>query len=163
KLLAPRLRDSPAAARFFEEARLTGRLQHPGIPPVHEVGTLPDGTPFLAMKLIKGRTLAEFLAERTAPEANYFLPVFEHICQAVAYAHAHHVIHRDLKPANVMVGEFGEVQVMDWGLARETGASDAACGVAATPSGSGDARSPHTQPGAVVGTPAYMSPEQARG
>ena len=111
---------SPLARRFREEARITGQLQHPGIPPVHDLGALADGRPFLAMKLIKGRTLADLLGERPGPSHDRarFVAVFEQICQAVGYAHAHQVIHRDLKPANVMVGAFGEVQVMDWGLAK---------------------------------------------
>ena len=99
-------------------------MQHPAIPPVHDLGTLPDGRPFLAMKLIKGQTLDELLKARPDPSADRgrFVAVFEQVCQAVAYAHAHDVIHRDLKPANVMVGAFGEVQVMDWGLAKVLGA-----------------------------------------
>src|SRR5581483_4223293 len=118
---------SLAAKRFTEEARITGQLQHPGIPPVHQVGTFPDGRPFLVMKLIKGHTLADILAsrERERPEGDSpevsrgsLVAVFEQVCQAVAYAHNRGVIHRDLKPANVMVGAFGEVQVMDWGLAK---------------------------------------------
>src|SRR5262249_38149978 len=108
--------DSNTARRFADEARITGQLQHPGIPPVHALGTLPDGRPFLAMKLIKGDTLDDLLKQRPDPSADRgrFVAAFEQVCQAVAYAHAHGVIHRDLKPANVMVGSFGEVQVMDW-------------------------------------------------
>ena len=124
KLLADRYPlDSPAAQRFLNEARITGQLQHPGIPAVHQVGSLPDGRPFLAMKLIKGCTLEALLKERPDPSAERgrLLAVFEAVCQAVGYAHAHRVIHRDLKPANVMVGTFGEVQVMDWGLAKVLG------------------------------------------
>src|SRR5271166_4920054 len=112
--------ESPAAQRFLSEARITGQLQHPGIPAVHQVGALVDGRPFLAMKLIKGSTLEELLKARadSAAERGRLLAIFEAVCQAVGYAHAHRVIHRDLKPANVMVGAFGEVQVMDWGLAK---------------------------------------------
>src|SRR5262249_15624581 len=112
--------DSPAAQRFLNEARITGQLQHPGIPAVHQVGSLPDGRPFLAMKLIKGCTVEERVKGRSGRSARRgrLLAVFEAACQAVGYAHAHRVIHRDLKPANVMVGAFGEVQVMDWGLAK---------------------------------------------
>jgi eukaryotic-like serine/threonine-protein kinase len=111
--------------RFLAEARISGRLQHPGIVPVYEVGTLPDGRPFIAMKLIEGETLARLLAARssTADHLNPCLKVFEALCQAVAYAHQEGVIHRDLKPDNVMVGSFGEVQVMDWGLAKVLGAT----------------------------------------
>jgi serine/threonine protein kinase len=112
--------DSGVARRFADEARIAAQLQHPAIPPVHDLGTLPDGRPFLAMKLIKGQTLERLLESRADPssERGRFVAVFEQVCQAIAYAHAHHVIHRDLKPANVMVGAFGEVQVMDWGLAK---------------------------------------------
>src|SRR6516165_5020872 len=124
KLLTERYpADSPAAQRFLGEARITGQLQHPGIPAVHQVGALADGRPFLAMKLIKGGTLEALLKQRPDPAADRgrLLAVFEAVCQAVGYAHAHRVIHRDLKPANVMVGAFGEVQVMDWGLAKALG------------------------------------------
>src|SRR5262249_30223272 len=112
--------DSGTARRFADEARIAAQLQHPGIPPVHDVGTLPDGRPFLAMKLIKGQTLEELLQARpdVSGERGRYVAVFEQVCQAVAYAHSRGVIHRDLKPSNVMVGAFGEVQVMDWGLAK---------------------------------------------
>src|SRR5262249_41448568 len=110
---------------FLEEAQVCGQLQHPGVPPVHELGTLPDGRPFFAMKLVKGHTLAELLRRRSpgadAPGSPVFLHIFEQVCQTVAYAHSQGILHRDLKPANVMVGAFGEVQVMDWGLAKVFG------------------------------------------
>ncbi len=117
---------SEVGRRFADEARITGQLQHPAIPPVHGLGTLADGRPFLAMKLIRGRNLDELLAERPDPahERGRFVAVFEKICEAVAYAHAHKVLHRDLKPANIMVGNYGEVQVMDWGLAKVLDAPD---------------------------------------
>src|SRR6516165_178421 len=109
------------AERFVTEAKITARLPHPGIPPVHALGTLADGTPYLAMKLIRGHTLAELLEQRPSPlhELPRFVQIFEQIAQAVGFAHAQGIIHRDLKPANVMVGMFGEVQVMDWGLAKD--------------------------------------------
>jgi tetratricopeptide (TPR) repeat protein/tRNA A-37 threonylcarbamoyl transferase component Bud32 len=164
--------DSPnAAQRFLEEAQVLGQLQHPGIPPVHDLGTLPDGRPFFAMKLIKGRTLAELLQERPSPahELPRFLAIFGQVCQAVAYAHSRGILHRDLKPSNVMVGAFGEVQVMDWGLAKVLGQQRAP-----TTAVEAEERSTiytvrsagmelSTQTGAVMGTPAYMAPEQARG
>jgi tetratricopeptide (TPR) repeat protein len=165
--------DSAAARRFLNEARITAQLQHPGIPPVHEVGTLPDGRPFLAMKLIQGQTLEEQLRGRPdlAADRGRLVAAFEQVCQAVAYAHAHGVIHRDLKPANVMVGSFGEVQVMDWGLAKvladaerprsegDPGETSAAVAVR-TPREGEDLE---TLAGSVLGTPAFMPPEQARG
>lgn len=111
---------SLARDRFLEEARVTGQLQHPGIPPVHAIGELADGRPFFAMKLIEGETLAELLKRRAAPQADLprFLKIFEQITETLAYAHSRGVVHRDSKPLNVMVGQFGETQVMDWGLAR---------------------------------------------
>src|SRR5262249_31750841 len=156
-----------------------GQLQHPGIVPVYELGQFPDRRPFFTMKLIKGRTLAALLAERGSPGADTpspsermrWLKVFEQVCQTVAYAHAHGVLHRDLKPANVMVGNCGEVQVMDWGLAKvlpQGGVADEQWAAAQAQDegtvictqrtgGIGSA----TQAGSVMGTPAYMAPEQA--
>ncbi len=175
KVLLDRHRgDQDVIRRFVEEAQIGGQLQHPGIVPVHELGTLDDLRPFFAMTLVKGRTLAALLAERPGPAADLprFLQIFEAVCQTVAYAHARRVIHRDLKPANVMVGNFGEVQVMDWGLAKvlaEGGVADEAKAmrivetpistVRSGPAGSGS----ESQAGSVLGTPAYMAPEQARG
>ena len=120
KVLRPELRGLPGAeGRFAQEARLTGALQHPNIVPVHNLGRLPDGRLYFTMKLVRGRTLADLLTgENDAALRLELLDVFEKVCQAVAYAHSKGVIHRDLKPANVMVGSFGEVQVMDWGLAK---------------------------------------------
>jgi tetratricopeptide (TPR) repeat protein len=172
KLLAERYpADSPAAQRFLSEARITGQLQHPGIPAVHQVGTLADGRPFLAMKLIKGSTLEALLKQRADPaaERGRLLAIFEALCQAVGYAHAHHVIHRDLKPSNVMVGAFGEVQVMDWGLAKVLGEEPPATALAAEQTRAWTEVSPtpetesHTQAGSLVGTPAFIPPEQALG
>jgi WD40 repeat protein len=173
KLLAERYApDSPAARRFLDEARITGQLQHPGIPAVHQVGTLPDGRPFLAMKLIKGRTLDELLRDRPDPaaERGRLLAVFEKVCEAVGYAHAHGVIHRDLKPGNVMVGAFGEVQVMDWGLAKvltgrgvDPAGPDPDATTLGTEIHSARGEDAATQAGSLLGTPAYMPPEQAIG
>src|SRR5262249_35980389 len=158
---------------FLSEARITGQLQHPGIPAVHQVGTLADGRPFLAMKLIKGSTLEYILKQRPDPstERGRLLAIFEAVCQAVGYAHAHRVIHRDLKPANVMVGAFGEVQVMDWGLAKvlgqETPATAQALSAEQTRAWTEISPAPeaglHTQAGSLVGTPAFIAPEQALG
>jgi serine/threonine-protein kinase len=174
KLLLERHHDrSDLSHRFLEEAQLMGQMQHPGIPPVYDRGQLPDGRPFFAMKLIRGRTLAELLKERPSPahELPKFLAIFGQLCQAVAYAHSRGILHRDLKPSNVMVGAFGEVQVMDWGLAKVLGSarkSETATAVEAEEQSTlytvrtaeGDQA---THEGAVMGTPAYMAPEQARG
>ena len=174
--------------RFFEEAQITGQLQHPAIPPVHELGTLPDGRPYLVMKLINGQTLDVLLANRercsslldgeelgkqTSPaELARFMAIFGQICQAIGYAHNQGVIHRDLKPQNIMVGAFGEVQVMDWGLAKllkrnaqpntdsETSANDTNTSFK---NPRDDSDGSETQPGSVLGTPSYMPPEQAEG
>ena len=132
KVLLEKHRANPELVRrFVEEAQIGGQLQHPGIVPVYELGQLPDQRLFIAMKLLKGRTLAALLEARKDPaeDRTRFLQIFEHVCQTMAYAHSCGVIHRDLKPSNVMVGSFGEVQVMDWGLAKvldEGGVADEA-------------------------------------
>lgn len=164
--------ESSAGKRFVDEARITAQLQHPGIPPVYRVGHLPNGRPFLAMKLIKGQTLDLLLKAQGAGSAKW-LGTFESLCQSLGYAHAHGVIHRDLKPTNVMVGAFGEVQVMDWGLAKvltPQGANpkaevepDATAAPDPTTIKSLRDAGPFTQSGSILGTPAYMAPEQAIG
>src|SRR5204863_9053055 len=138
-------------------------LQHPAIPPVHEIGRLDDGRPFFAMKLIEGRTLEHLLRDRPSPAHDLprFVAVFGQVCQALAYAHSQGVLHRDLKPQNVMVGAFGEVQVMDWGLAKIL-RDDSSDSVALIELDSGDDPF-ETHYGDIVGTVAYMAPEQARG
>jgi len=174
------------ALRFMDEARITGQLQHPGIPAVHQVGKLTDGKPYLVMKLIRGYTLSTIIwpREAGASETNsstphvipaQYLSIFEAICQAMGYAHAHHVIHRDLKPDNIMVGAFGEVQVMDWGLAKVLHAHDPSI-ILESPASDPEltvqyqnesqihtSGSQLTTAGSVLGTPAYMAPEQALG
>src|SRR5436305_292816 len=113
---APAEVDRDRIRRFVEEAQIAGQLQHPGVVPVYELGTLTDHRPYFAMKLVKGRTLAELLEERAGPAEDRarLLGIFEQVGLTMAYAHVRGVIHRDLKPSNIMVGSFGEVQVMDW-------------------------------------------------
>ena len=109
------------AGRFVVEAKVTAQLPHPGVPPVTPSGRSQNGAPFLAMKLIRGRTLSQELkASNRDADLLRLLGIFEHVCLTVGFAHSRGVVHRDLKPANVMVGSFGEVLVMDWGLAKET-------------------------------------------
>ncbi len=164
---------SIAALRFMAEARTAARLPHPGIPAVHELGLLPDGRPFLVMRLVEGQTLQDLLQQRASLSADLdrLLDIFHHLCQAVACAHAHRIIHRDLKPQNVMVGAFGEVQVMDWGLAKTLGVPNPLDGhpepqiTSPLPASDEPAKPAEyaTRHGAVLGTPAYMAPEQAAG
>src|ERR1700681_3803895 len=149
--------------RFLREALITARLEHPGIVPVYEAGRWADGTPFYAMKLVAGRPLRALLAERgTVEERIGLLHHVIAVADAIAYAHRRHIIHRDLKPANVIVGEFGETIVIDWGLAKDLttpeSSTDGSGGPFRTAGSEG-----LTQPGSVLGTPAYMSPEQLRG
>jgi len=134
--------------RMVREAQIIARLEHPGIVPVHDVGTLPDGRIFYAMKFVRGVRLDEYAAEGATLRDR--LRKFQAVCDAVAFAHAHGVIHRDLKPQNIMIGSFGEVLVLDWGIAkmRDDPRSSAAY---------------QTDDGTVIGTRDYMSPEQARG
>jgi serine/threonine-protein kinase len=160
--------------RFVEEAQIGGQLQHPGIVPVYELGLMADDRPYFTMKLVKGRTLAALLQQRKSPADNRgrLLSIFESVCQTMAYAHSKGVLHRDLKPANVMVGAFGEVQVVDWGLAkvlRRGGVADEKRAkeslhtiIATVRSGPGSSGS-DSMVGSVMGTPAYMAPEQAQG
>ena len=146
-------------ARFVREAMVTANLQHPAIVPVYEVGRWPEGDAFFAMKLVTGRSLeAAIGAAATLAERLALLPHALAVADALAYAHGQGVIHRDLKPANVLVGAFGETVVIDWGLARRAG--DPSPEEPATAAAVGDGM---TVAGAVMGTPAFMPPEQARG
>ncbi len=175
KVILEEHRDHPEMVRrFVEEAQIGGQLQHPGIVPVHEIGRFPDGRLYIAMKLVRGRTLAALLESRKDPadDRPRFLSVFEQVCQTMAYAHSRGVIHRDLKPSNVMVGGFGEVQVMDWGLAKvldQGGVVDEekALRSRSDPSGIRTVRTGSdacdSRAGSVIGTPGYMAPEQAKG
>jgi hypothetical protein len=154
---------APEAARFVREALVTARLQHPAIVPIYEAGRWPDGAPFYAMRLVSGRPLDALIRGAVSlPERLALLPHLLAVAEAVAYAHSQRVIHRDLKPANVVVGAFGETVLLDWGLAkdlRQPVAAEAAEAAAAPRAPGRD----ETVVGAVLGTPAYMPPEQARG
>jgi serine/threonine protein kinase len=149
----------PLLDRFREESRITARLPHPGIPPVYTLGELADGRPFLVMKLVEGDTLSDRLKARATPGHDWadWSRVVTDLCRTVGHAHHAGVVHRDLKPGNVMVGRFGEVQVMDWGLAKVLADGPAVGGPGLPVSGD------LTAYGAILGTPAYMAPEQARG
>ncbi len=171
-------RSASQVARFLEEAQVTAQLSHPGIPPVHALGIDAEDRPYFTMPVVRGHDLeAVYSMVRRSAEGwtlERALGVLLRVCETMAYAHSRGVIHRDLKPANVMVGEFGEVYVMDWGLARvlarasgdpvsrpRTDQSEAV--VSSLRSGLDADSSLHTIEGAAVGTPSYMSPEQARG
>jgi serine/threonine protein kinase len=162
------------ASRLVREARVLARLEHPGIVPVHDVGTLADGRVFYTMKFVEGQRLDKYIEKvYSVPDR---LRLFLRICDAVGFAHARGVLHRDLKPANIMVGSFGEVLVMDWGLAKllrgevsnAASADDPDATVFERPKQSVSSNasteiSVVTGHGTVMGTPGYMSPEQARG
>jgi WD40 repeat protein/serine/threonine protein kinase len=174
--------DRAALARFLEEAQVTAQLDHPGIVAVHDIGLTEDGQLFFTMKLVKGRELSAIINQARQREAGWNLPravgVLVKACQALAYAHSKGVIHRDLKPANIMVGRFGEVYVMDWGLAKvvdhrdlhdlrprvDSAVTHSAIRTERQSSSGTTPESPLiTMDGSVVGTPAFMAPEQAEG
>ncbi|MCR9245148.1 MAG: protein kinase [bacterium] len=174
KFLHAKYKDEPAILhRFVEEAQIGGQLQHPGIVPVYELG-MSDGRPFFTMKMVKGQTLAQALSDRrsSASDRRRFLAIFEQICQTMAYAHARGVVHRDLKPANVMIGSFGEVQVVDWGMGKvlkrggvadEKRAAELQSQLSVIETVRSAGHGTQSIMGSVMGTPAYMPPEQARG
>ncbi len=147
--------------RLLREARVLARLEHPGIVPVHDAGLLPDGRAFYAMKRVRGLRLDEHARLILLPER---LRAFERVCEAVAFAHAHGVIHRDLKPENVMVGPFGEVLVLDWGVAKVRPSHPQPPLSPPPPRPPGErGLTAGTAHGTILGTPGYMAPEQERG
>jgi serine/threonine protein kinase len=169
KDLRPEMGGPGSQLRFVEEAKITARLEHPGIVPVYELARRSeDGQPYYVMRFVKGRTLQDAITtyhqtegRRQPVEFLQLMQAFRAICQTVAYAHAHGVLHRDLKPANILLGDFGEVLVLDWGLAKtgptETAPSDNTDVTPLRDAGTA------TRAGQVLGTPSYMSPEQAAG
>jgi serine/threonine-protein kinase len=172
KEIRPERADNPVVwARFLKEAQITGQLEHPGIVPIYEVSQRPDEHPFYTMRFVRGRTLSEAVAhyharrqrgEAGPMELRELLGNFVGVCHAVAYAHSRGVIHRDLKPTNVVLGDFGEVIVLDWGLARLLAQPEGEADLAPLELSAED-RLQETMEGQVLGTPAYMAPEQAEG
>lgn len=174
KMVNPKRRgDWMADLRLQQEAVITGSLQHPGIPPIYERGKLTNGGDFYSMKLVEGKTLGVLLNAKLDKRHSLIemLDIFRQITQTIGYAHAQGVIHRDLKPQNVMVGAFGEVQVMDWGMAKRLSAVEATMANPVKPEVDSDVAVTicddqslfQTRQGDIAGTPAFMSPEQARG
>jgi len=162
--------DARHIKRFLEEAQVTGQLEHPNIVPVHEIGINDQSKVYFTMKLVKGETLESIISRISSGDQQYrqkyglgtLLQLFMKVCDGMGYAHAKGVLHRDLKPENIMVGDFGEVLVMDWGLSKVMGREDVHAGSQPSPDQE-QAPAMHTLEGQVMGTPGYMSPEQAQG
>ena len=175
KRLLPEMTDPAILARFVDEIRTVGRLEHPNIVPIHDVGIDELGRYFFVMKYVEGETLESIIARLAAGDPAYLakysievrIELFLGVMHALEYAHAQGIVHRDIKPANIMVGRFGEVVLMDWGIAKPLDATrDPAAGaegaIASSEEGT-KARMYATRVGSLIGTPMYMSPEQARG
>jgi eukaryotic-like serine/threonine-protein kinase len=174
KVLAAEDSSTDLGVRLLREARILGHLEHPGIVPVHDAGTLPDGRTFYCMKYVQGQTLDRHIARLDQRER---LQLLQRIAEPLAFAHSRGIVHRDLKPGNIMVGAFGEVLILDWGLAKVTGSAgpwEAECsarawgGDQAAPIGPEGSALPSptdqtTAHGSVLGTAGFMAPEQARG
>jgi serine/threonine-protein kinase len=175
KRLLPEMKDPALLARFVDEIRTVGRLEHPNIVPIHDVGLDELGRYFFVMKYVEGETLESIIKKLAAGDLDYHrkytfelrIEIFIAVLQALSYAHAHGVVHRDVKPANVMVGRYGEVVLMDWGIAKPIAArrdfAKDATGTIGEPESTERGRMYATCVGSLIGTPAYMSPEQARG
>lgn len=164
--------DNPTAiARFVDEVRTVGSLEHPNIVPIHDVGIDADGSLFFVMKYVEGETLESIIQKLGSGDKGYHrrysfetrIDLFAGLIRALQYAHEQGLIHRDLKPANIMVGRFGEVMLMDWGIARRFGHRMPEDDISATTTETADRASTKTIDGTVIGTPQYMSPEQADG
>ena len=174
KRLLPDLTHPSILARFVDEIRCVGRLEHPNIVPIHDVGVDELGRYFFVMKYVEGETLESIIDKLAAGDPDYHrtytferrIEIFLGVLHALQYAHDNGIVHRDVKPANVMVGRYGEVVLMDWGIAKPLASKrDPAAGADAEISSEGSTRGRlfATRVGSVIGTPAYMSPEQARG
>jgi serine/threonine protein kinase len=160
KVLHGPLVEISARERMLREARVLASLEHPGVVPVHDVGTTADGRLFYAMKLVRGSALHQAIEGKSL---NELLQLFLRICEPVGFAHARGIIHRDLKPMNIMLGPFGEVLVMDWGIAKLLAIEEGATCPGTQPPQGSPHQADQTSPGTILGTPGYMSPEQARG
>jgi serine/threonine protein kinase len=160
KVLDTTLPSSSMAQRMLREAMVIARLEHPGIVPVHDAGTLADGRVFYVMKLVRGNSLTLEIEKLDSLQDR--LRIFLKACEAVAFAHANSVVHRDLKPDNIMLGPFGEVLVMDWGTAKLLQTPETVDDTVPERSIESSAQN-QTDHGVIIGTPAYMSPEQASG
>src|SRR5262249_40481777 len=176
KEIQERHADNPdSRARFLLEGEITGRLEHPNIVPVYSLGTYADGRPFYAMRFIQGDDLQDAIRRFHRPEADggdlrqrnlalrQLLGRFVDVCNAIAYAHSRGVLHRDLKPGNILLGKYGETLVVDWGLAKALGKAEGSQSIEAPVAPISGSGSTPTQMGTAIGTPAYMSPEQAAG